>query len=414
MWLCGVLFVVVTAVVAVLKDENKRHRDDLADAIFKLSPPASPSKGKKGVDVEAQEEGKGEGEQEGEVEEVEEEEKRSLVTRRKTRRSKSAARRGKEKGDESASSGNNDNNSSNSNKNSNDNDDDDDNDDDNNDDNNENDNENNDDNKGKPVDLWADIYGAYDEMRRVALLPRVQQLCAVLITCRAGFAAADAITSLRLISGGVPKETLAMLGVSLAPVEIAFAVIASKMVTGPRPLSVWRRSYPFRIAIGLAFAASVRYVEVAGYDVANANPLFWPAVISMLLVHQLCVNLMFVSQMAFFARVSDPVIGGSYMTFLNTVTNLGAKWPNTAVMYVVDHVGVGVVDGYYVAIVVTTVLGLAWLLVCSPMLRSLEQAKLGEWRVNAEVQKDVLVARHAKAVEKRREARARKGKGGKR
>jgi PAT family acetyl-CoA transporter-like MFS transporter 1 len=32
---------------------------------------------------------------------------------------------------------------------------------------------------------------------------------------------------------------------------------------------------------------------------------------------------MFVAQMAFNAKVSDPAIGGTYMTLLNTVANLG-------------------------------------------------------------------------------------------
>jgi PAT family acetyl-CoA transporter-like MFS transporter 1 len=32
---------------------------------------------------------------------------------------------------------------------------------------------------------------------------------------------------------------------------------------------------------------------------------------------------MFVSQMAFFAQISDPKIGGTYMTLLNTLGNLG-------------------------------------------------------------------------------------------
>jgi MFS transporter, PAT family, solute carrier family 33 (acetyl-CoA transportor), member 1 len=39
---------------------------------------------------------------------------------------------------------------------------------------------------------------------------------------------------------------------------------------------------------------------------------------------QIFVYTMFVSQMAFFAYVSDPKIGGTYMTLLNTLTNLGA------------------------------------------------------------------------------------------
>ena len=40
-------------------------------------------------------------------------------------------------------------------------------------------------------------------------------------------------------------------------------------------------------------------------------------------LHAAVGQLMFVAQMAFFARVSDPLIGGSYMTLLNTLANLG-------------------------------------------------------------------------------------------
>ena len=38
---------------------------------------------------------------------------------------------------------------------------------------------------------------------------------------------------------------------------------------------------------------------------------------------QIALYSMFVSAMAFFARVSDPLIGGTYMTLLNTLSNLG-------------------------------------------------------------------------------------------
>lgn len=45
---------------------------------------------------------------------------------------------------------------------------------------------------------------------------------------------------------------------------------------------------------------------------------------------------MFVSIMAFFAKVSDPVIGGTYMTLLNTLSNLGGNWPATLMLWFVD------------------------------------------------------------------------------
>ena len=38
----------------------------------------------------------------------------------------------------------------------------------------------------------------------------------------------------------------------------------------------------------------------------------------------------FVAQMAFYNRISDPAIGGTYLTMLNTLANLGGQWPGTA------------------------------------------------------------------------------------
>lgn len=45
---------------------------------------------------------------------------------------------------------------------------------------------------------------------------------------------------------------------------------------------------------------------------------------------------MFVASMAFFAKVSDPKSGGTYMTLLNTLSNLGGTWPSTVALWLVD------------------------------------------------------------------------------
>ncbi len=47
---------------------------------------------------------------------------------------------------------------------------------------------------------------------------------------------------------------------------------------------------------------------------------------------------MFVSVMAFHARISDPVIGGTYMTLLNTITNMAGTWTSTLALWLVDNV----------------------------------------------------------------------------
>ena len=47
-------------------------------------------------------------------------------------------------------------------------------------------------------------------------------------------------------------------------------------------------------------------------------------------------TVMFVSSSAFYTQIADPVIGGTYLTLLNTVSNLGGTWPRFFVLAGVD------------------------------------------------------------------------------
>lgn len=51
---------------------------------------------------------------------------------------------------------------------------------------------------------------------------------------------------------------------------------------------------------------------------------------------KIAVYTMFVSIMSFFAQISDPTLGGTYMTLLNTICNLGGNWPTTVALWLVD------------------------------------------------------------------------------
>ena len=43
-----------------------------------------------------------------------------------------------------------------------------------------------------------------------------------------------------------------------------------------------------------------------------------------------------VTQTSFFTQICDKAVGGTYMTLLNTVSNIGSNWPNTLAFYIVD------------------------------------------------------------------------------
>lgn len=61
-----------------------------------------------------------------------------------------------------------------------------------------------------------------------------------------GFSAADAVTGLKLVEEGVPKEHLALLAVPMVPLQIILPLIISKYTSGPRPLDVFYKAMPYR------------------------------------------------------------------------------------------------------------------------------------------------------------------------
>lgn len=79
----------------------------------------------------------------------------------------------------------------------------------------------------------------------------------------------------------------------------------------------------FRLLLGIIMALFVYFTPLF----QNYNKTFpwyyYALAIFIFSIQQVFVYSMFVSQMAFFAQVSDPKIGGTYMTLLNTLTNLG-------------------------------------------------------------------------------------------
>ena len=53
---------------------------------------------------------------------------------------------------------------------------------------------------------------------------------AMLLTCKVGFAAADAVSGLKLVEAGVPKDKLAMLAIPMMPLQIVLPWIISRLL----------------------------------------------------------------------------------------------------------------------------------------------------------------------------------------
>lgn len=180
------------------------------------------------------------------------------------------------------------------------------------------------------------IVETYQLLWKIINLRPMKILAAILLTVKFTFAACDAVTSLKLVEVGLPKDKLALLAIPMVPLQIFLPLAVSKYTTGSKPMEVYIKAIPFRIVFGL-FASAI--VALTPYTLgANGDVPVYLYVI--LLVnysfYQIFLYCMFVAVMAFFAKISDPAVGGTYMTFLNTICNLGGNWPTSIVLWLVD------------------------------------------------------------------------------
>merc|ERR1711916_373480 len=99
------------------------------------------------------------------------------------------------------------------------------------------------------------------------------------------------------------------------------------------------------------------------------GPGLYLFIIILSLSSSLASSFMFVCMGAFFARIADPKVGGTYLTVLNTLSNLGGTWPKALVMSGVDLLSFSSLDGYYVVMAISLVSGIAvFLLFIRPTL----------------------------------------------
>ena len=187
----------------------------------------------------------------------------------------------------------------------------------------------------------------------------------------------------------MPKEKLAALTTIMMPISMAAQAYVSKWTVGAsaKPLELWLLAYKGRLLVGGLLVGLVH--AIGGASGGGGGPLpAWIYALGLVASGSSAVvsSVMFVSQMAFFNGVSDPKIGGTYMTMLNTLSNLGGQWPGTVVLQTKAALepmpfGPGV-DPFTVVTSGSLVLGVAWLALMSGRVRKLQAMPLASWHTS--------------------------------
>lgn len=268
----------------------------------------------------------------------------------------------------------------------------------------------------------VDTYKILWKIIRHPLMPVVMLF---LLTYKFGVASSESLTTLKLVEKGVPKSKVALLSIPMIPVKIIFTLLLSIFTSGPRPMTVWLFSYPLRLFFCLLLPLLVYLATVLITDSEQFPTYYYVILLAVFALRLSTDYAMQLSIMAFFARISDPAIGGTYMTFLNTLNNLGTMWPRSFALWFVaiitnkvcdtgaisttlsynhtvtfgagDNVCAGtaevdaceaesgtcrtITEGYYILSIVCCGVGYLWLLWGWRAIRQLQRVDPEQWRV---------------------------------
>lgn len=140
------------------------------------------------------------------------------------------------------------------------------------------------------------IKETYRQMYAVLRLPSVLSLSAMLLTCKIGFSAAEALASLKLVEYGMKKEKLALLTPVLLPLGIVIPVLVGRFIKPDKPLNLFLLGYPFRMAVGLIYAAAIYITpSVMAHD-EYVHYYFYSFLLLGGALHEIAANMMYVPQ----------------------------------------------------------------------------------------------------------------------
>ena len=163
----------------------------------------------------------------------------------------------------------------------------------------------------------------------------IQLLIVVHLFAKIGFVAHEA-TSLKMVEKGLRREDLSLAVLVDFPFQILGGWFAAKWSRGDKPLRPWLYAFWPRFLFGLISTLTVYF-----FPKGPISTGFFVFIIVHTIFSSFTSTVQFVGISAFHTRVSDPLIGGTYMTLLNTFTNMGGTWPKWFVLRGVDWFSIG-------------------------------------------------------------------------
>ncbi|XP_060878679.1 acetyl-coenzyme A transporter 1-like [Metopolophium dirhodum] len=252
----------------------------------------------------------------------------------------------------------------------------------------------------------------YSLLWDILKLPSIQLLVIAMLTSKIGFAATNGVSVLKLIDAGVPKETITVIKTTILVVKMISPLAVAKYTSGPKPMNVYLTSTLIRLLWDISVFALIYYTPqlISKNGLVNIPIYYYGLLLFILSIHDILLQIMTISSIAFFSRISDSRFGGTYMALLTTFYSLGGAWTSSVAIGMIDFLTfkqcsldhknncstpnlknmcktidgdcVVIVNGFYVEMALCTIFGFIWLCIFRNILKKFQNKGRSHWLVN--------------------------------
>lgn len=152
------------------------------------------------------------------------------------------------------------------------------------------------------------------------------------LTSQIGFSTMANSASWKLIQQGFKKETISMISFITLPLNLAMSFIFGKFAKSSQEMKYYWIFYIILFCNNILIFLLV--VEYANFSTG----LFLSLYVISSIFGEGCLTLIYVCQGGFINRISDEEVGGTYITFLNSMWNLGRFGTNSLVLFLLDYI----------------------------------------------------------------------------
>ncbi|ORM40573.1 Acetyl-coenzyme A transporter 1 [Babesia sp. Xinjiang] len=200
--------------------------------------------------------------------------------------------------------------------------------------------------------------------------------------------AAENPAELQLLEKGIPRDVFAAITPFMIPIEILAPPFVTMAMRDSSVADYIYKGLKLRLVAVICYVGMVPVAEAYYYRTTHSSlesVLFYTLFFLLSAFRNICELVVSVAFVAFFAKVSDPSVGATYMTLLNALSNVGQLITRMIGFWLIDlssRVFRGSTDGLHFEGILCLIAGVILLPRYRTTLEYLESFETSEWYVN--------------------------------